>query len=165
MKGKNLQPRRHYPARLSFRFDGETKSFPDKQKVKRIQHHQTSFTTNAKWTSLGRTHKRRKRSLQSKPKTIKKMVIESYISIITLTVNRLNASTKRHRLAGQMRTCVCMHFHLHITLINPWNCMYLFYIIRLIMFPLWPAIVIIFYFLSGYWLWKLINIFCYCEKK
>jgi len=31
MKGKNLQPRILYPARLSFRFDGEIKSFPDKQ--------------------------------------------------------------------------------------------------------------------------------------
>ena len=31
MKGKNLQPRRFHPARLSFRFDGEIKSFPDKQ--------------------------------------------------------------------------------------------------------------------------------------
>ena len=30
VKGKNLQPRTLYPARLSFRFDGETKSFPDK---------------------------------------------------------------------------------------------------------------------------------------
>ena len=45
MKGKNLQPRTLYPPRLSFRFDGESKSFPDKQKLKRIQHHQTSFTT------------------------------------------------------------------------------------------------------------------------
>ena len=52
MKGKNLQPRIFYPGRLSFRFDGEIKSFPDKQKS--IQHHQTSFTTNAKGTSLGR---------------------------------------------------------------------------------------------------------------
>ena len=31
MKGNNLQPRILYPARLSFRFDGEIKSFPDKQ--------------------------------------------------------------------------------------------------------------------------------------
>ena len=29
------------------------------------------------------------------------------------------------------------------------------------MFQLWLEIVIIFYFLSGYWLWKLINIFYY----
>ena len=31
------------------------------------------------------------------------------------------------------------------------------------MFPLWLAIVIIFYFLSGYWLWKQMNIFYYCD--
>ena len=31
------------------------------------------------------------------------------------------------------------------------------------MFPLRHAIVIIFYILSGYWLWKLINIFYYCD--
>ena len=36
MKGKNLQPRILYPARLSFRLDGEIKSFPEKQKLKRI---------------------------------------------------------------------------------------------------------------------------------
>ena len=34
MKGKNLQPRTDDPARLSVRFDGETKSFQSKQKVK-----------------------------------------------------------------------------------------------------------------------------------
>ena len=34
MKGKNLQPRILYPARFSFRFDGEVKSFPDKQKLR-----------------------------------------------------------------------------------------------------------------------------------
>ena len=65
-------------------------------KVKRIQHHQTSFTTNAKGTSLGRKHKRRKRPTANKPKTIQKMVVGSYISIIILNVNRLNAPTKRH---------------------------------------------------------------------
>ena len=30
MKGKKLQPRLLYPARISFRFDGEIKSFTDK---------------------------------------------------------------------------------------------------------------------------------------
>ena len=33
MKVKNLQPRLLYPARISFRFDGEIKSFTDKQKL------------------------------------------------------------------------------------------------------------------------------------
>ena len=35
MKGKNLPPRILYPARL-FRFDGELKSFLDKQKLKQF---------------------------------------------------------------------------------------------------------------------------------
>ena len=112
MKGKTLQPRILYPTRLLFRFDGEIKSFPRQAEVKRIQHHQTSFTTNAKRTFLGRKHKRRKRSTVNKLKIIKKMVIGSYISIIALNVNGLNAPTKRHRLAEQMKTCPCMHFHL-----------------------------------------------------
>ena len=34
MKGKRLQPRLLYPARISFRFDGEIKSFTDKQKLR-----------------------------------------------------------------------------------------------------------------------------------
>ena len=33
MKGKNLQPRLLYSARISVRFDGEIKSFTDKQKL------------------------------------------------------------------------------------------------------------------------------------
>ena len=33
MKGKNLQPRLLYTARISFRFDGEFKIFIDKQKL------------------------------------------------------------------------------------------------------------------------------------
>ena len=34
MKGKNLQPRLLYLARLSFRFEGEIKTFTDKQKLR-----------------------------------------------------------------------------------------------------------------------------------
>ena len=33
MKGRNVQPRILYPARLTFRFDGEIKRFTDKQKL------------------------------------------------------------------------------------------------------------------------------------
>ena len=39
------------------------------------------------------------KDLKNKPETVKKMVIETYISIITLNVNGLNAPTKRHSLA------------------------------------------------------------------
>ena len=34
MKGKNQQPRLLYPARISFRFDREIKTFTDKQKLR-----------------------------------------------------------------------------------------------------------------------------------
>ena len=34
MKSKDLQPRLLYPARLSFKIEGEIKSFPDKKKLK-----------------------------------------------------------------------------------------------------------------------------------
>ena len=54
VKGKNLQPRILYPIRLSFTFYGEIKSFKDKQKLKRIQHNQSNFATNAKGTPPGR---------------------------------------------------------------------------------------------------------------
>ena len=70
---------------------------------------ETSFTTNAEGTSLGRKHKRRKRSTENKSKTIKKTVIGSYTWISTLNVNGLDAPTKKHMY---MKTCACMHFHL-----------------------------------------------------
>ena len=34
MKSKDLQPRLFYPAKLSFRIEGQIKSFPDKKKLK-----------------------------------------------------------------------------------------------------------------------------------
>ena len=34
LKGKNLQPRLLYPAKISFKIDGEIKSFSDKQKLR-----------------------------------------------------------------------------------------------------------------------------------
>ena len=33
MKSRNLQPRLLYPAKLSFRIEGPTQSFPDKEKL------------------------------------------------------------------------------------------------------------------------------------
>ena len=34
MKEKNLQPRLLYPARISFKYEGEIKTFMDKQKLR-----------------------------------------------------------------------------------------------------------------------------------
>ena len=67
MKGKNPQPRILYPARILFRFDGKIKSFPRQAKVKRIQHHQTSSTPNAKGTSLRTKHREGKDLQKTNP--------------------------------------------------------------------------------------------------
>ena len=53
MKGKNLQPRFLYSARNSLRFTEKSKALQTR-KGKKTHHHQSSFTTNAKGTSLGR---------------------------------------------------------------------------------------------------------------
>ena len=57
MKEKNLQPRLLYPARISFRYEGEIKSFIQ-AKAESIQHHQTSSPTNSKGYSLDRKHEK-----------------------------------------------------------------------------------------------------------
>ena len=43
--------------------------------------------------------KGRKKTYKNKSKTINKMALRTYILIITLNVNRLHASFRRHRLA------------------------------------------------------------------
>ena len=72
MKGKNLQPRLPYPARISFRFDGEIKNFTDKQKLREYSTTKQALQTNAKGTSLGRKHKRRKRPTKTNSKQLRK---------------------------------------------------------------------------------------------
>ena len=69
------------------------------RKFKRIQYHKTNFATHILQTYIVKKYKRIKKHLQKSTKTINKMAIGTYISIITLNVNGLNAPTKRHRLA------------------------------------------------------------------
>ena len=52
MKGKNFQTRTLYPARLPFRIEGDIKSFPDKQKLGKFNHHYASSVRNVKGSSL-----------------------------------------------------------------------------------------------------------------
>ena len=70
MKSKDLQPRLLYPAKLSFRMEGQIKCFPDKKKLKELpkcHYHQASIMRNVK-----------------EPKKIKhmnnKMIINTYLS-------------------------------------------------------------------------------------
>ena len=103
MKQKNLQPRIFYPARLLFRFDGEIKSFSDKLKLRKFRTTQPALQKMLKNFSKQETQEKEKTYI----KTIKNMVIGTYILIITLNVNGLTAPTKRHSLAEQMKTCEC----------------------------------------------------------
>ena len=64
-----------------------------------------------------------------------------------------------------MKTCACMYSHLPCHSAWPPKLYVIVLYVRLIMFPLWLAIVILFYFLFGYWLWKLIRIFHYCDYE
>ena len=72
LKGKNIQPRLLYPARISFKIDGEIKSFFRQAKVNRIQYDQTSFTTNVKGTYIVKKYKRRKKIHKINPKQLRK---------------------------------------------------------------------------------------------
>ena len=58
MKEKNLQPRLLYSARISFKYEGEIKKLYRQAKAERIQHRQTSSSTNAKGSSLDRKYRK-----------------------------------------------------------------------------------------------------------
>ena len=103
MKGKNLQPRLLYPTRISYRFKREIKIFTDKQKLRQISTNKPALQQMLK-EILWQETKEKEKTYNNKPKTINKMVIGPYISIITLNVNGLNAKTKRHRLTEWMQT-------------------------------------------------------------
>ena len=64
------------------RFDGEIKSFSDKQKLREFSITKPVLQQMLKGTSQGRKHTSRKKLTQNKLKTIKKSVIGWYLSII-----------------------------------------------------------------------------------
>ena len=92
MKENNLQLRLLHPARISFRYEGEFKSFTDKQKLREfstIKPVLQQLLNDLLYT--GNTE----RLYEHEPKTTKQMATGPYLSIITLNVNGLNAPTKR----------------------------------------------------------------------
>ena len=73
------------------------KSTIDKHTKKKKQSEHN--TKDSHQITRGQKRKGRKKTYKNKAKTINKIVIRTYISIITLNVNGLNAPTKRQRLA------------------------------------------------------------------
>ena len=98
LKWKNLQSRFLYPARISFKIGGEIKRFSDKQKLREFSTTKSALQQILKGLIQSRNTTKEKRHTKSNQNN-QKMAIVTYISIITLNVNGLNAATKRHRLA------------------------------------------------------------------
>ena len=86
MKGQNLQPRLLYPKRISFRLDGEIKTLQTSKSQENSAPQNQLYNKSYMKFSRQETQERGK-TYNNKPKTIKKMVIGTYISIITLNVN------------------------------------------------------------------------------
>uniref|UniRef100_A0A8D1ZGM8 L1 transposable element RRM domain-containing protein n=2 Tax=Sus scrofa TaxID=9823 RepID=A0A8D1ZGM8_PIG len=73
MKGKNLQPRLLYPARLSFRFEGEIRTFTDKQKLREFSNTKPTLQQILKELLQAEKSKRRrnaKRAVKANPKQL-----------------------------------------------------------------------------------------------
>ena len=73
MKGKNLQPRLLYPARLSFRFEGEIKTFTDKQKLREFSNTKPALQQILKELLQAEKNNRRrkeKRATKTNPKQL-----------------------------------------------------------------------------------------------
>ena len=106
---KNMPPRILYPERLSFKTEGEIKSFPPK-KINGVHDHLTSPERKFKGDSLRgekiskQTNKPQKQQRLKGPETRNSnsthniMAINSNLSILTLNINGINAPIKRHRV-------------------------------------------------------------------
>ena len=59
MKSRDLQPRLFYPAGLSFKTEGEIRSFPDKKKLNEFFNAKTSTATNVIGLALRKRRKKK----------------------------------------------------------------------------------------------------------
>ena len=84
----------------NFRVNANQKSTIDthtkKEKAIQIKHYKDSHQTT--WEE-NNGRREEKKTNKNKLKTVNKMEVRTYVSIITLNVNGLSAVTKRHRLA------------------------------------------------------------------
>ena len=114
-KGKNLQPRILYPARLSFRYDGEIKSFAGKQKLREFTTTKPALPQMLKeLLQAGNTSEGKDLHKINLKQFLKiKKTIVSYIWIITLKCKWIHVPTKRQ--TGWVDENLCMYSHPYIT--------------------------------------------------
>ena len=70
LKGKNLQPRLLYPARISLKIDGEIKSFSDKQKLREFS--TTKLALQQMLKELSQEIQEKKKIYKINPKQLRK---------------------------------------------------------------------------------------------
>ena len=66
LKGKNMQPRILYPARISFKIEGEIKIFFQQTKAKRIQQYKTQAKRNIERASLNQKESKEREEKRKK---------------------------------------------------------------------------------------------------
>ena len=71
-KRKNLQPRLSYPTGISFKIDGEIKSFSDKQKLREFSTTKPALKQMLKGLNIAKKYKRRKKIYKINPKQLRK---------------------------------------------------------------------------------------------
>ena len=67
LKGKNMQPRKLYPARISFKIEGEINFF-QQTKAKRIQQYKTQPKRNVERASLNQKERKERKGEKKKKK-------------------------------------------------------------------------------------------------
>ena len=72
LKGKNLQPRLLYLARISFKIDGEIKSFSDKQKLREFSTTKPGLEQTLKGLTESRNTREEKKIYKINPKQLRK---------------------------------------------------------------------------------------------
>ena len=90
LKEKNIQPRLLYPTKMSFKINGEIKSFMDKQKLREF----STIKPALKQILKGLTYPVNTRERKDLQKQTQNYQENTNVSIIILNVNRLNAPTK-----------------------------------------------------------------------
>ena len=102
-----MQPRIFYPARISFKIKGGIKSFQNKQKLINkfvitksvLQEILKGILEVKKGPQSNIDQKETETIHRNSDFTGNKMVLNSYLLIVTLNVNRLNAPIKRHSVS------------------------------------------------------------------
>ena len=76
LKGKNMQPRIYYPARISFKIEGEIRFFFQQTKANRMQQYKSHSKRNIERASLNQKKRRRRGRTRMEKTTIREQSLK-----------------------------------------------------------------------------------------